>query len=872
MSEGLKQTKPLTICKYQYYNLRDITIRQLRDNQIITKGNYTDILSRKPDGLILDGKNVLAVIEYKDQKNFNSNVKQKKAIEQSLKIAIGLKTKILVATDGETSIWINALANSLIVDENNVPIKYQFNYKKLPGDEELERLIDKINISINKKNSKIITPRQLDPYNLAKRVWQKIWINTGKEPEKCLYNVVELFIFKFLSDIGVLKKDLLLDFKTLYNLSLTSYEDALTHYANVIRKKISELFPKGNDDTTIINGTIFVTEKGNANLSQARLFCELLTDFNEYEKEYGTFQLIDKNFKTKLFESFLKQSAGIKRLGQFFTPRKIIQAIINMSDVNLLKTGSKICDPFCGVGGFLLEAINLNKTLKNQFKPKNGAIDQKILIKGYDQGTDEKEDERTIILAKANMLIYLSDLIQEYHTDADIKLFSSLINTTFELVRDNLGTLKLNFANDGYDIIFSNPPYVSKGSRSIKDEIINRGFSENFTFNGTGIEGQCIEWIIRNLKLKGQSIIIIPDSILRRSSDLILRQNILKYCYLDALISLPVRSFYATPKKTYIIVLTKKEDENEMQEHPVFSFIVREIGETRDANRIDTPSKNDLTIMVDAFNQFKGNKVNYTPNHSLCKAIYFEDIAKNKNWIIENYWSRSEKERLNILEENQTLTFEDFSDLLKDALITLNNLKMDLTFDLKKIVFKTIQLGDIIYFKPITTLLGFTQKEYIPLNTENEKDIPIFTAQKEAVAYIKRVKSKLPIYCVKDKPHISIASDGDGTAGTNIIIHERDYYLNSSRISYEILENSILPKYLYYVLQSIKDEYGFNYSNKATLQNQSFVSIQVPINKKNNFDIDNQKKLIQKYEQIEKIKENIEEITRDIISAKIILK
>ena len=872
MSEGLKQTKPLTICKYQYYNLRDVTVKQLLDNQIIGKGNYSNILSRKPDGLILDGKNVLVVVEYKDTKEFNTTKKQKKAIEQSLEIAVGLKSKILVATDGESSIWINVLSNSLIVDENDIPITYIFNYKKIHGDEELERLIDKINLSIDKKNSKIIAPRQLDPYNLAKRIWQKIWINTGKEPEKCLYNVVELFIFKFLSDIGVLKPALLLDFKTLYNLSLSSYEDALTHYANVIRKKIKELFPNGNDDTTIINGTIFVTEKGNANLSQARLFCELLKDFDKYEKEYGTFQLIDKNFKTKLFESFLKQSAGIKRLGQFFTPRKIIQAIINMSDVSLLKTGSKICDPFCGVGGFLLEAMNLNKSLKDQFKPKNGVIKQKILIKGFDQGTDEKDDERTIILAKANMLIYLSDLIQEYHTDTDIKHFSSLINNTFELIRDNLGTLKLNFADDGYDIIFGNPPYVSKGSKSIKEEIISRGLSDLYTFNGTGIEGQCIEWIIRNLKPKGQAIIIIPDSILRRSSDLILRQNILKYCYLNALISLPVRAFYATSKKTYIIVLTKKEDEREIQEYPIFSFLVREMGETRDVNRIDIPLKNDLPTMVDSFNQFKGNKMNYLPNNPLCKIIPFEKIIKSRNWIIESYWSRNEKEVLNIIDENQILTFDDFSDLLRDSLTTLKNLNFDLSMASQTINFKTIQLGDKNYFKPITTLLGFTQKEYIPLNTENEGDIPIFTAQKDAVAYIKLINSRIPIHCTKNNPHISIASDGDGTAGTNIIIHETDYYLNSSRIAYEILDSNILPKYIYHTLQSIKDEYGFDYSHKATLQNQSVVSIQIPVNSKNDFDINIQKKIIQKYEQIEKLKERIDEVAKEITSAKIIVK
>ncbi|MFX6149354.1 hypothetical protein ABTF39_21205, partial [Acinetobacter baumannii] len=76
---------------------------------------------------------------------------------------------------------------------------------------------------------------------------------------------------------------------------------------------------------------------------------------------------------------------------------------------------ARICDPFCGVGGFLLETIVENKdNIWRQFRPKNGKINPRITLRGYDKGTDEKDDERTIILAKANMLIYFSDLLAEF--------------------------------------------------------------------------------------------------------------------------------------------------------------------------------------------------------------------------------------------------------------------------------------------------------------------------------------------------------------------------------------------------------------------------------------------------------------------------
>lgn len=870
MSEGLKQTTPVQIVKYSYLNLRDVTIRQLQNSGLIQKGNYSKILNRKPDGLLLHNKKVLAVVEYKDSKHFSTETKRKKATEQSLDIAKHLKAKILIATDSQNTVWINALTNTPILDENGRKISFVFDYKHLAGDSELEKLIDKINGSISKSNSTIMTPKVLDPYLLAKKIWQKIWINTGKEPEKCLYNVVELFIFKFLSDLEILKAESLLDFPTLYKLSKSSQEDALKHYAKSIRRKISELFPKGDDKTTIINGTIFVTENGDPNLPQARLFSELLEDFYQYEKEMGTFKNIDKNFKTKLFESFLKQSAGIKRLGQFFTPRKIVQTMISMSDISALKPGSSVCDPFCGVGSFILEAINLNPNLLRQYKPKNKKIDLKITLKGYDQGTDEKEDERTIILAKANMLIYLAEMIEEYHTEEDIKLFSDVINSTFELVRDNLGTLGLK--SKGYDVIVSNPPYVSKGSRSVKNEIATRGLSDYYTFNGTGIEGQCIEWIIRNLKPSGQAFVIIPDSVLRRSSDNVLRDNIRKYCFINAIISLPHRTFYATAKKTYILAITKKEDIADAQEHAVLAYLIREIGESRDANRIETPQKSDLPNLLTAYNQFKGNKSSFKTSDPLCKLLPPEFLSSGKSWIIENAWTRDEKEKLRIVEESVSVSIDEFSDMVQDTMETLNNLKYNLSIDLRKVKFENVELGDNDKFKPYTSLLGYTQKVYLPLDTKDRKKVPIFTAQREPVAFIEKIKGKDTIECAEDKPHISIASDGDGTAGTNIIYHTEPYYLNTSRISYEILDKKLYPKYIYYALQGIKHEYGFNYSHKATLQNQAEVNIAVPVNKKGEFDLELQKKLSEKFEEIEKLKKSINQMLTELVNAKITAK
>lgn len=211
-----------------------------------------------------------------------------------------------------------------------------------------------------------------------------------------------MFIFKFLSGLEVLQ--IPLDFGTIYQQSKKDSERALKSYAQSVRKEIKDMFPKHTlDNTTVINGTIFVNEAG--------LFKQVLEEFYKYEKDLGSFNAIDKQFKTRLYKSFLRESAGISTMGQYFTPRNLVASIMNMINVDSLKEDIKVCDPFCDVGGFLLELLNSSENLKKQFRPKNGIINPKIEVLGLDKGSDEKEDERTIILAKAHMLIYFSDIL-----------------------------------------------------------------------------------------------------------------------------------------------------------------------------------------------------------------------------------------------------------------------------------------------------------------------------------------------------------------------------------------------------------------------------------------------------------------------------
>ena len=264
-----------------------------------------------------------------------------------------------------------------------------------------------------------------------------------------------------------------------------------------------------------------------------------------------------------------------------------MRAIVNMVE---LSPGMKICDPACGVGKFLLEPILHD--LHRFYIVNDDKLEPQITLAGFDKGFD-KDEQKTIILAKANMLIYMSGLIKEH--PGMTKEFAKLFNDTFLLQTNSiLGTLARP-EKEQYDLILTNPPYVMSGSSNLKEEIAKQSeLRDYFSISAMGIEGLFMEWIVRALKPGGKAFIVVPDGIMNRSNDKKLRNFILDECIIDAVISLPLNTFFTTNKKTYILALTKKQavkiggvESKIKQTTPVFTYICSEIGETRDVNRFD---------------------------------------------------------------------------------------------------------------------------------------------------------------------------------------------------------------------------------------------------------------------------------------------
>jgi len=356
-------------------------------------------------------------------------------------------------------------------------------------------------------------------------------------------------------------------------------------------------------------------------------------------------------------------AANLGEKGPVFPHAPKVQAVVSMSGASRLRDGARICDPFCGVGGFLLETIVDNKHIWNQYRPKDGEISPKIVLKGYDKGTDEKEDERTIILAKANMLIYFSDLLAQYNTEQHLAEFSKkAFNAVFELIRTNVGTFGRH-DDLPYDLILTNPPYVTSGSASLKNAIEQDGHDSKFLPLGRGTEALSMQWVVNNLKAGGEAFVIVPDGLMNQKAIL---EFLTERCLIRGIVALPSRTFYSTPKKTYILALNRKVPDDGEQEEPVFTFFVSEIGESRDARRVPV-AKNDLTDAVALFRQFNSSRKAFSSLSPRCKIIAFSELKDRRNWLIDRLWSKAERAALGTEEDQVEVDEEEFVDLVKEA-------------------------------------------------------------------------------------------------------------------------------------------------------------------------------------------------------------
>ena len=289
---------------------------------------------------------------------------------------------------------------------------------------------------------------------------------------------------------------------------------------------------------------------------------------------------IDEDLNGRLFQTFLSATMRGKQLGQFFTPRTVVDFMCDLADLRVTKAppySPLVLDACCGTGGFLIEAMaklthQLKEgplaTLTDRDKRKiEKAIKDRQLI-----GIDAGKDPPVARIARINMYLHGDGGSRIYVADAlDARVRTP--STASPELRGELRQLRQLFTGPEavkVDVVLTNPPFSMKKEAKEEDqrEILlqyesaytekagRRKLRASLKSNVMFLERY------RDLLCEGGKLItVIDESVLNTSSAAQHRALLFRHFYIRAVISLPQNTFTEAGAnvKTSVLFLERKE-------------------------------------------------------------------------------------------------------------------------------------------------------------------------------------------------------------------------------------------------------------------------------------------------------------------------
>ena len=376
----------------------------------------------------------------------------------------------------------------------------------------------------------------------------------------------------------------------------------------------------GDELLDFVNNHLFIYFKNEILTSSenkliAKVIKGLFEDANNYMKS-GTLmrQVINKineiDFNAKdqknifgdIYEQLLKQLQSAGNAGEFYTPRGVIDLMVEIIDPKLHES---VLDPATGTGGFLTSA------LEHKRKYHIKSVDDTSIADNSIYGFEKKTLPYNLCIT--NLILH------------NLKTPSNIFHQN-TLVRP----LKDYNENDEVDIILSNPPFGGN-----EEDGIENGFPTKFRTRETA--DLFLVLIIKLLKKNGRAAIILPDGFLFGDG---VKNNIKEYlfenCNLHTILRLPNSVFAPyTSIKTNVLFIEKKGSTKKIDyyEHKIPK-------ELKNYNKTRPIRKSDMNDFLKWF-----KKKDYKNENSWTVSID-EIRANNLNLDIDNPFVK-EKEILN---------------------------------------------------------------------------------------------------------------------------------------------------------------------------------------------------------------------------------
>jgi type I restriction enzyme M protein len=248
--------------------------------------------------------------------------------------------------------------------------------------------------------------------------------------------------------------------------------------------------------------------------------------------------MLDVDVKGDAYEGLLEKNAEDVKTGagQYFTPRSLIQAIV---EAMAPEPGLAICDPACGTGGFLLAAHD-HIARNHMLDP-----DERRHLR-YDALHGWEIVDATARLCVMNLLLHgigAEDAGSPIEVDDALKALPS----------------------DRFEMVLTNPPFGRKssisfvneeGEKSREDLVVVR---DDFWASTSNKQLNFVQHVKSLLKVNGRAAVVVPDNVLfEGGAGETVRRKLLHECDVHTLLRLPTGIFYAQGVKANVLFFDRK--------------------------------------------------------------------------------------------------------------------------------------------------------------------------------------------------------------------------------------------------------------------------------------------------------------------------
>ena len=355
--------------------------------------------------------------------------------------------------------------------------------------------------------------------------------------------------------------------------------DAMTHIENA-NPSLKDVLPKDYSSPSMDNRRLID-------------LIEMISDIDVGDKESRS-----KDMLGRVYEYFLSQFANAdgKRGGEFYTPRSIVNLLVEM----LKPYHGRVYDPCCGSAGMFVQSMRFIEQHAAD-KGNENKIKDDISIYG------QELNYTTWRLAKMNLAIR--------GIDGNIKHGDTLVNDMHPDLRA--------------DYILANPPFnMSRWSGELFDRRWQYGTPPRGNANFAWMQH-----MVYHLSPNGVAGIVLANGSMssNQSNEGEIRKNLIENNLVDCMIALPGQLFYSTQIPVCIWVLARNRngsDGHTDRRGKILFIDARKLGRMVDRTHRELID-DDVKRVANTYHAWCDRNGKYEDIAGFCKSTSIEDVRKH---------------------------------------------------------------------------------------------------------------------------------------------------------------------------------------------------------------------------------------------------